>query len=110
MKRVREADAFAVDYAKRFDWYFSEGGDAADLAIRFQEAVKSTLRRIGREPTIGRIRKFRHPRLSGLRSILVAKPFEKILIFYRITDDAIEIWRMMHGSRNLPRRLLESNE
>ena len=45
--------------------------------------------------------------LQGLRSFRVEPPFKKLLIFYRIEGDWIEAWRLMHGARDLPRRLAE---
>jgi toxin ParE1/3/4 len=108
MRVVREDQCFAEDYAKQFDWYVTEGG--RDVAIRFQEAVKDTINRIENEPTLGRKRRFRHPHLAGLRSIVVTKPFDRILIFYRFDPQQLDIWRMMHGARDLGRRLLEAND
>jgi hypothetical protein len=34
-------------------------------------------------------------------------PFENLLIFYRANDDALDVIRLMHGARHLPRRLIE---
>jgi len=34
--------------------------------------------------------------------------FENILIFYRATDESVEIARLMHGARDLPRRLRQT--
>jgi len=58
-------------------------------------------------PDLGPPRHFRHPKLRGLRSFLVEHPFENLLIFYRATDEALDAVRLMHGARNLPRRLRE---
>jgi len=49
-----------------------------------------------------------HPQLRGLRSFPVGSPFENVLIFYRATDEALDAVRLMHGARNLPRRLQEA--
>jgi plasmid stabilization system protein ParE len=37
----------------------------------------------------------------------VVHPFEMLLIFYRANDEALDAVRLMHGARNLPRRLRE---
>jgi toxin ParE1/3/4 len=70
--------------------------------------VLTTLRSLTELPDFGRRRKFRHPALLDLRSFRVNPPFDKVLIFYRVTNDTLEVWRLMHGARDLPRRLLEA--
>ena len=49
----------------------------------------------------------KHPLLQGLRSFRVEPPFDKLLVFYRSTEQALQAWRLMHGTRDLPRRLVE---
>ena len=48
-----------------------------------------------------------HPKLAGIRLFLVPKPFDKHLIFYRVCGDTLDIVRIVHGLRDLPRRLLD---
>jgi plasmid stabilization system protein ParE len=59
---------------------------------------------------VGRLRRFRNPVLAGLRSWPVARPFGSYLIFYRDLPDCIELFRLIHGARNLPRRLTECKD
>jgi plasmid stabilization system protein ParE len=35
------------------------------------------------------------------------RTFENLLIFYRAEDEVLDAVRLMHGARNLPRRLTE---
>ena len=56
---------------------------------------------------LGRIRKFRDRRLAKFRSYHIEGSFEKHLIFYRVEDDTLVVFRVLHGVRDLPRRLLE---
>jgi toxin ParE1/3/4 len=105
---VQKADSFKADYERQFGWYVEKAGDA--LAWRFQAALDATLLRLARQPDLGRLRRFRHPNLQGLRSSPVAHPFNRLLIFYRIRGEALQAWRLIHGSRDLPRRLVESPE
>jgi plasmid stabilization system protein ParE len=72
--------------------------------------VEATLERLAKRPDIGRVRKFRHAKLRDLRSFGVNAPFEIIRIFYRIEGDVLHVVRLMHGSRDLPRRLREAPE
>ena len=102
---VIQASAFTADYEQCFAWYAEEAGE--EVARRFEDAVIASLARLSLHPELGRRRRFRHPRLAGLRSFRVETPFNKMLLFYRVTDTHLEAWRLMHGSRDLSRRLLE---
>jgi len=78
------------------------------LAWRFKASVDSTLFKLAVLPDLGRKRHFRNPALSGLRSFRVDPPFNRFLIFYRVEAQVLVAWRLMHGSRDLPRRLAEN--
>ena len=78
MKVLRTA-TFAADYEHCFTWYADEAAEG--VAWRFEEAVITTLARLELHPELGRRRRFRHPRLSGLRSFRVEPPFNKTVIF-----------------------------
>ena len=59
---------------------------------------------------MGRLRRFRDPALAGLRSLGVSRPYGGHLAFYHSGAEGVSIERMMHGSRDLPRRLMEVPE
>lgn len=103
--KLEKADAFREDFAWQALWYVRQVGD--DVARRFQQAVDSTLRLLCEQPWIGRERRFRHPKLSDLRSFTVERPFQRFVIFYREHGEALQAVRLMHGARDLPRRLAE---
>jgi toxin ParE1/3/4 len=103
---VQKSDLFTADVAQQFSWYHNNASDV--VAWRFFAAVDLTVSQLAREPNLGRVRHFRHPQLQNLRSFRVEPPFQKIQIFYRITTDGVQIWRLMHGARDLPRRLAET--
>jgi toxin ParE1/3/4 len=63
-------------------------------ADRMIDRITGAFRRIAEMPGIGRQREEFSP---GLRSFTVA-PF---LIFYRESEDGVEIVRVVHGARNL---------
>ena len=103
---LERSDAFREDFALQALWYVRQAG--AEIARRYQRAVDATLQLLSREPHLGRIRRFRHPKLQGLRSFVVQCPFNALVIFYRVNGEVLQVWRLMHGARNLPRRLLET--
>ena len=105
---LRKSALFETDLAMQFGWDVREAGER--VAWRFFDAVDRTILRLADQPELGRARHFKVHRLQGLRSLRVDRPFGKVLIFYRATPDGVELWRLMHGARNLPVRLKEPPE
>ena len=103
---LQKADDFREDFALRALWYVREAG--AEVARRFQESVDATLQQLSLHPEMGRVRRFRHPKLQGLRSHVVERPFHRTVIFYRVHKDVLQAVRLIHGARDLPRRLSET--
>lgn len=102
---LRESDDFAADFERGYRWYFLQASEA--VARRFLKAVWETLELLADRPRLGRVRKFRHPKLRELRSFKVEAPFGSHLIFYRQSQTELFAERLMHGARDLPRRLRE---
>src|SRR5437867_1471563 len=105
---IRRTQEFIADFERQFRWYDREAG--WNLARRFLFAVDRTLERLAKQPDLGHVRRFPQPELRDLRSLPVERPFHRHLIFYRFDESDIEVWRLMHGMRDLPRRLLEPPE
>src|SRR5690242_19055994 len=93
------------DFALPGVWYVRDAG--GESARRNEAAMYAILNSLCAQPDLGRKRRFRHPKLQGLRSLPVRRPFHRLLIFYRVADDALQAVRLMHGARDLPRRLVE---
>jgi plasmid stabilization system protein ParE len=104
-RAIRKARDFIADFEILFAWYVDKAG--VEVAWRFQTALDNSLVKLSIRPDLGRPRHFQHPKLRGLRSFLVEHPFENLLIFYRTNDEVLDAVRLMHGARNLPRRLIE---
>jgi len=104
-RAARKARDFTADFENLFSWYVDNAG--VEVAWRFQKALDNSLEKLSIRPDLGRPRHFRHPKLRGLRSFQVEPPFENLLIFYRANDEVLDAVRLMHGARNLPRRLTE---
>jgi toxin ParE1/3/4 len=72
--------------------------DDETMARRFLEAAYDSFEFLADNPMIGRARpEFGHP---GLRSWRV-QGFRNHLIFYRPGSERVQIWRVLHGSRDL---------
>lgn len=102
---IQRSSFFIADFEVQFAWYFEKAGAA--VAWRFQSALDRSLRQLSSRPDLGRSRHFRSATLGGLRSYRVEPPFKKLLIFYRVEGDYLHLVRLMHGTRDLTRRLTE---
>lgn len=105
ISKVEFTLAAREDLAAQSDWYHDKAG--LDIAERYLDAVQATVRVLQEQPDLGRLRKFRAARLHGLRSMTVRGAFRVHLVFYRVEDATLVVFRVMHGMRDLPRRLLE---
>lgn len=83
------------------DHYLKEAG--VDLAGRFLDALEAAIRRIRQEPGIGSRRLallLKEPRLR----VWPVKGFPH-LILYLDQPESVEIWRILHSSRDIPKHL-----
>ena len=103
--QLRQSANFAGDFDLSYRWYLVEAGET--IARRFLESVWQTLAVLAERPGMGKARRFRHTELQGLRSFPVRTPFQAHLIFYRSSESGLSVERLMHGARDLPRRLRE---
>jgi plasmid stabilization system protein ParE len=97
---------FKEDFERQARWYARHATEG--VPERYLAALDQTLNLLLQSPGLGRLRRFRHPRLRGIRSYRVAPPFNKHLIFYRYDADVLFAERVIHGARDLPRRLTQS--
>lgn len=75
-----------------------------DAALRFLTAVEEALSALSQWPRSGTPRKASDPTLAGLRSMPVPG-FTQYTVFYRVTDELVEVIHVVHGSRDV-RQLL----
>jgi toxin ParE1/3/4 len=84
--------------------------DNLGAAIRFYNAAFRTFEVLQANPRIGPPRNFENPQLTDVR-IWFVKGFDKYLIFYRATNELVEIVRVLHAARDIDRILTgESSE
>jgi len=104
----------AIEYAPWFDtdlhfrtaWYAEKAG--VDVAESFVTAVEATVRELAETPSLGRRPYPNDPDLAQVYSSLVKRPFHKHIIFYRFSSQVLTLERLIHGARDLPRRIGES--
>jgi toxin ParE1/3/4 len=80
------------------DHYLTEGAERA--ALGFIEALERAYSRIGRHPASGSPRYAHELDLPGLRSWPLAR--YPHLVFYVERPDHIDVWRVLHGQRDIP--------
>jgi len=103
---VFRADVFWADVLKQLDWYVDKAGPA--VAEGYVNAIEVTLQALAKNASLGRPRFARWQELAGIRSWRVERPYHRHLIFYRFNVKTLTAERILHGARDLPRRLLQS--
>jgi len=103
---LQQSDYFWADLQKQVDWYRDNA--SPEVAERYIAAVEATLKELAETPGLGRPRFQDWPELAGLHSWRVRKPYPCHLIFYRLDDKTLWAERILHGARDLPRRLRQS--
>lgn len=102
---IAQSDYFWEDLQRQVDWYREHAG--SDIAIHYVDTVQATLQHLAGAAGIGRPRFRNWPELAGIRSWRVQRPYHRHLIFYRFDDKTLFAERIIHGARDLPRRLLQ---
>lgn len=97
-----------ADLTNQYRWYLDNA--SVEVAERFLAAFDTSVAEIGKIPSIGRIRRFRSAELKGMRSLGLGDRFGAHLLFYRWDGNIVSIERVMHGARDLERRLAEPPE
>lgn len=86
------------DVQEAIDFYLSEGSQQA--ALSFVDALEQALQHIERLPATGSSRYAHDLDLPGLRCWpLKGYPH---LLFCVEGDDHLDVWRVLHGSRDIP--------
>jgi toxin ParE1/3/4 len=97
--------AAVLDVEDATAYYVEEGGAA--LATRWIAAFESALGHISLHAATGSPRYAAVLDLPGLRFWAVARfPY---LIFYLECSDHLDVWRVLHGQRDIPAWLTESS-
>ncbi len=96
-----------ADLSHQYRWYLENA--SVEVAQQFLAAFDVAVLKLARQPELGRRRKFGAAELAGIRSFPVGGRFGVHFIFYR-GGKSLSVERVMHGARDLPRRLLDPPE
>jgi toxin ParE1/3/4 len=93
------------DVDEAIAWYLNEG--ASQAALGLIDALEQAYSHIARHPATGSARYALELSLPGLRSWpLKNYPY---LVFYAERADHIDVWRVLHGQRDIPAWLLDES-
>ncbi|MFZ3139175.1 type II toxin-antitoxin system RelE/ParE family toxin [Polaromonas sp.] len=86
------------DVDETIDHYLSESAEQA--ALGFIDALEQAYAHIARHPATGSPRYAHELNISGLRSWSLNRyPY---LVFFVEREDHIDVWRVLHGQRDIP--------
>jgi toxin ParE1/3/4 len=94
------------DIDNAIDYYYGEGG--ADLALSFIDALESAFHHLAAHAESGSPRYAVELDLPGLR-YWPLKQFP-YLVFYVENDGRVDVWRVLHGSRDIPPMMQVADE
>ena len=94
------------DIDEAIEHYLLEAGPA--LALDFIDALDDTRRQIGERPASGSPRHAHELDIPGLRFQSVGRfPY---LVFYVEKEAEIDVWRVLHGARDIPAWMQQPHE
>ena len=105
VKPVVLRDRARRDVDEAAEHYLEEAGPAVVGA--FIDAVEEVFRHVGQRPASGSPRYAHDLDISGLRFRSAGK--FPCLVFYVERETVVEVWRVLHGTRDIPARMRESN-
>lgn len=94
------------DVEEILDYYLAEGSEQA--ATGFIDALERAYAHIGEHPATGSSRYAFELDLPGLRSWALAR--YPHLVFYVEREDHIDVWRVLHGKRDVPKWMQEPED
>lgn len=100
--KTPQAEADIINHAV----YLYVSAPEADASERFLSATETAFARLAEMPGLGVAQAFASPRLAGIRRWPVPG-FRNHLIFYRETEDGIDIVRVLDGAQDIAGLFME---
>jgi toxin ParE1/3/4 len=102
-RRILKRRSAVADLLEHFVFI---GEQSEEVALGFLHSAQETFELLATQPQMGKVTAYRNPVLVRIR-VFPLKTFERYLVFYRPIQDGIEVVRVIHGARDIP-RLFES--
>lgn len=103
---MRPRELAAADIDEAVNYYLSEAG--SDAATRFIDAIERTINQISRTPQSGSLRFAYDLEIPDLR-VRPAARFPHV-VFYVVSDEAVDVWRILHSRRDIPSALSDESD
>ncbi|MGA9278882.1 type II toxin-antitoxin system RelE/ParE family toxin [Ilumatobacter sp.] len=104
-KPVQFRELATLDLESASSYYAAEADVAT--AVRFVDAVEAAARRISRNPRLGSLRFAYELAVPDLRVVAVGRfPY---LLFSLERETSVDVWRLLHTSRDIPASLQDPN-
>lgn len=105
VKPILRRQAAEQDIADAVTYYLGEAGEG--IAFGLIDALEAALEQIKHNPKAGSSRYAHALQIEGLKACSLKRyPY---LVFYMEYPAQIEIWRVLHGHRDIPAWLAEPN-
>lgn len=102
-RHVRRHPSAERDIERQVDWWLTEEF-APIVALKFVDAIEIGLELLREHPEVGSESPWPWARELGLRQWPL-HGFENHILFYRLSEDAIELVRVVHGARRLDTKM-----
>ncbi|HMC62309.1 MAG TPA: type II toxin-antitoxin system RelE/ParE family toxin [Candidatus Solibacter sp.] len=102
--KVTYRQASRDDVTRQFRYYLVKL-NLPDVAIRFKEGVRKTVKAISQQPRIAPLYHLGNPQLQNLRFWPVAG-FEAIRLYFVLENETMRVIRILHGKQDV-RGILE---
>lgn len=96
-RRLRRTKQVRDDLIEIYGFLYERSPHAAE---RVFDAIEAAIRALQEKPSIGRQWASFDPRLAGMRVLVVTK-YPSYLVFFRLSGRDIEVYRVLHGAREL---------
>lgn len=97
MKPIVRRERADRDVQEAIEYYLDQ---APEAMLGFIDSLEQAYRQLQQQPAAGSPRYAHELNLPGLR-FWVCKRYP-YLVFYMEMDDHIDVWRVLHGSRDIP--------
>jgi toxin ParE1/3/4 len=96
-REIRRTRQLRQDIIEIYYYVYRRSPQAAE---RVFDAIERSIKALRDIPGAGRLWNSPDPRLEGMR-VTVITPYRNFLVFFRSTPTAVEVYRLIHGARQL---------
>jgi toxin ParE1/3/4 len=102
-QQIRRTKRVWRDIAEIYHYVQERSPQSAEKVF---DAIERSIKSLLDAPGVGRLWSSRDRRLEGLR-VTPVRPYRNYLIFFKAVPDGIEVFRVVHGARELGRLVVE---